>query len=192
MWGISRLDEWSSMKAFHVVARPPRVPGPDRRARHPRESGLLPLRLRRPGERRARVAAPWQREDRGYLQISDPGRERRVVQAVGVAGRYVIANLHANHGAEVAPASRPSGPGRSPRPPSRPGEVIVLAGDFNLPDVAPGRLLGAVDRRDRPRPRRAALPCPNPWSWPARTTRARRGGSLGPCTCRGDHRVNFH
>ena len=28
VWGISRLDEWSSMQVFSVVARAPRVPGP--------------------------------------------------------------------------------------------------------------------------------------------------------------------
>ena len=52
VWGISRLEEWSSMQALAVVARAPRVPGRGGRARHPLESGLLPLRLRRPGERR--------------------------------------------------------------------------------------------------------------------------------------------
>ncbi len=73
-------------------------------------------------------------EDRGYLQISDPGRERRVVQAVGVDGRYVIANLHANRGDEIAPVETERSRAFAEAA-SRPGEVIVLAGDFNREDV---------------------------------------------------------
>jgi endonuclease/exonuclease/phosphatase family metal-dependent hydrolase len=133
VWGISRLEEWSSMKAFPVVARPPRVPG---------RVGMRVTRMNQGFFRSAfvgqanavLVSRSLEAEDRGYLRISDPGREHRVVQAVGVAGRCVIANLHANHGAEVAQLETE----RSRtfvEAASRPGEAIVLAGDFNLPDV---------------------------------------------------------
>lgn len=133
VWGISRLEEWSSMTAFPVIARPPRVPG---------RVGVRVTRMNQGFFRSAfvgqanavLVAGSLAAEDRGYLRISDPGRERRVVQAVAVAGRYVIANLHTNHGAEAAQLET----ARSRtfvEAASRPGEVIVLAGDFNLPDV---------------------------------------------------------
>jgi endonuclease/exonuclease/phosphatase family metal-dependent hydrolase len=133
VWGNARLEEWSSMKAFPVVARPPRVPG---------RVGIRVTRLNQGFFRSAfvgqanavLVSRSLVAEDRGYLRISDPGRERRVVQAVGVAGRYVVANLHVNHGAEVAQLEA----GRSrtfAEAASRPGEAIVLAGDFNLLDV---------------------------------------------------------
>ena len=80
------------------------------------------------------VTRSFTAEDRGHVRISDPGRERRVVQAVGVAGRYVIANLHANHGAEVGELETERSRAFAEAA-SRPGEVIVLAGDFNLQDV---------------------------------------------------------
>jgi endonuclease/exonuclease/phosphatase family metal-dependent hydrolase len=133
VWGISRLEEWSAMTAVAVVARPPRVPG---------RVGVRVTRTNQGFFRSAfvgqanavLVTRSLKAEDRGHLQISDPGRERRVVQAVGVAGGYVVANLHANHGAEVAELETE----RSwafVEAASRPGEVIVIAGDFNLQDV---------------------------------------------------------
>ena len=101
VWGISRLDEWSSMQSFAVVARAPRVPGP---------IGVRVTRMNQGFFRSAfvgqanaiLVGRSLEAEDRGHLQISDPGRERRLAQAVGVAGSFVIVNLHANHGDEVA------------------------------------------------------------------------------------------
>jgi endonuclease/exonuclease/phosphatase family metal-dependent hydrolase len=133
VWGISRLDEWSAMTAVAVVARPPRVPG---------RVGVRVTRMNQGFFRSAFVgqanavliARPLSAEDRGHLRISDPDREGRVVQAVGVDGRYVIANLHANHGAEVAELEIERSRAFAEAA-SRPGEVIVLAGDFNLQDV---------------------------------------------------------
>ena len=133
VWGISRLDEWSSMQVFSVVARAARVPGP---------VGVRVTRMNQGFFRSAfvgqanavLVSRSLAAEDRGHLQISDPGRERRVVQAVGVEGHYVIANLHANRGAEVAPVEAERSRAFAEAA-SRPGEVIVLAGDFNHEDV---------------------------------------------------------
>jgi endonuclease/exonuclease/phosphatase family metal-dependent hydrolase len=121
------------MKAFPVVARPPRMPG---------RVGVRVTRMNQGFFRSAfvgqanavLVSRSLVAEDRGYLRISDPGRERRVVQAVGVAGRYVIANLHANHGAEVAQLETERSRTFAETA-SRPGEAIVLAGDFNLLDL---------------------------------------------------------
>ena len=133
VWGISRLDEWSSMQSFAVVARAPRVPG------------LIGVRVTRMNQGFFRsafvgqanailVGRSLEAEDRGHLQISDPGRERRLAQAVGVAGSFVIVNLHANRGDEVAPMEVERSQAFAEAA-SRPGEVIVLAGDFNLQDV---------------------------------------------------------
>ncbi len=101
VWGISRLEEWSSMQALAVVARAPRVPG---------RAGVRVTRWNQGFFRSAfvgqanavLVAHSLAVEDRGYLQISDSGRERRVAQTIGVAEQYLIANLHANRGHEVA------------------------------------------------------------------------------------------
>ncbi len=133
VWGISRLDAWSSMQVFAVVARAPRVPGP---------VGVRVTRMNQGFFRSAfvgqanavLVTSSLAAEDRGHLQISDPGRERRVVQAVGVAGSFVIANLHANRGAEIARVETERSRAFAEAA-SRPGEVIVLAGDFNLQEV---------------------------------------------------------
>ena len=101
VWGIARLEEWSSMQALAVVARAPRIPG---------RAGARVTRWNQGFFRSAfvgqanaiLVSRSLTTEERGHLQISDPGRERRIVQAVGVAGRYLVANLHANRGLEVA------------------------------------------------------------------------------------------
>ena len=133
VWGIARLEEWSSMQAFAVVARSPRVPGRAGVRVTRWNQGLF--RSAFVGQANAvLVARSLTAEDRGHLQISDPGCERRVVQAVGVAGSYVIANLHANRGREVAQLELERARVFTEAA-SRSGEVVVLAGDFNLRDV---------------------------------------------------------
>ena len=157
VWGIARLEEWSSMQALAVVARAPRVPG---------RAGVRVTRWNQGFFRSAfvgqanavLVSRSLAAEDRGHLQISDPGRERRVVQAVGVAGRYVVANLHANRGREVAQLELERARAFAEAA-SRPGEILVLAGDFNLTRLRAGRLLAAGGRH-RPRPRTRAPPRP--------------------------------
>lgn len=133
MWGVSRLDEWSSMQSFAVVARAPRVPGPIGVRVTRMNQGLF--RSAFVGQANAiLVTRSLEVEDRGYLQISDHVRERRLAQAVGVAGGFVVANLHANHGTEVAQMEVERSQAFAEAA-SRPGEVVVLAGDFNLQDV---------------------------------------------------------
>ena len=133
MWGISRLEEWSAMTAIAVVARPPRVPGRVGVRVTRMNQGLF--RSAFVGQANAvLVARSLTAEDRGHLRISDPGRERRVVQAVGVAGEYVIANLHANGGVEIAQQEIERSRAFAEAA-SRVGEVTVLAGDFNLENV---------------------------------------------------------
>jgi endonuclease/exonuclease/phosphatase family metal-dependent hydrolase len=133
VWGISRLEEWSAMTAIAVVARQPRVPGRVGMRVTRMNHGLF--RSAFVGQANAiLVAKSMTAEDRGHLRISDPGRERRVVQAVGAAGKYVIANLHANRGPVVAQQEIERSRAFAEAA-SRSGEVIVLAGDFNLEDV---------------------------------------------------------
>ena len=187
VWGISRLEEWSSMQALAVVARAPRVPG---------RAGVRVTRWNQGFFRSAfvgqanavLVARSLAAEDRGHLQISDPGRERRVVQAVGVAGSYVIANLHANHGREVAQLELerardvrggrvPAGRGR------RSGRRLQSAGRRAR------RLLGS-DGRHRPRPRtgRSRVSAARV---AARATRARGTDPVGSRACRSHDPVTF-
>ncbi len=130
VWGIARLEEWSSMQALSVVARAPRVPGRAGVRVTGWNQGFF--RSAFVGQANAvLVARSLAAEDRGHLQISDPGRERRVAQAVGVSGSYVIANLHANRGPVVAQLELEHARAFAEAA-SRPGEVVVLAGDFNM------------------------------------------------------------
>ncbi len=133
VWGIARLEEWSSMQALAVVTRSPRVPG-QTAARITRwNQGFF--RSAFVGQANAvLVARSLAAEDRGHMQISDRGRERRVVQAVGVAEKYLVANLHANHGREDAQLELERSRAFAEAA-SRVDEIVVLAGDFNLSDI---------------------------------------------------------
>lgn len=133
VWGISHLERWSSMQVFPVVARGPRVP---------RRIGTPVTRLNQGFFRSAfvgqanavLVASSLEAEDSGHTCISDPGRERRVVQVVRVAGRFVVGNLHASHGTDVAQAEIERARAFVENL-GRPDDIVVLAGDFNLPDI---------------------------------------------------------
>ena len=76
-------------------------------------------------------------QELGQRQISDPGRERRVCQAVRVDGRIVVANLHASN--ESRRPEIPSAELERARAfvegLTRPDDCIVLAGDFNFHDA---------------------------------------------------------
>jgi endonuclease/exonuclease/phosphatase family metal-dependent hydrolase len=130
VWGIPRLADWSSMQVRAVVARSPRVPG--RIGSSVTRWNLGFFRSAFVGQANAvLVASSLEAEDRGQARISDPGRELRVVHAVGVSRRFVVANVHANHAArEEIERSR-----AFVEAVARPGEIVVLAGDFNFSDV---------------------------------------------------------
>jgi endonuclease/exonuclease/phosphatase family metal-dependent hydrolase len=130
VWGLERLEGWSGMQVFPAVARRPRVPGrigpPVTRLYH----GFFRSAL--VGQANAILVAPeLEAEDLGLLQISHRGLEPRVVQAVRVADRLVVANLHASTDLVAARAelerARSYAEGLA-----RPGEAVVLAGDLNL------------------------------------------------------------
>ncbi len=162
VWGLARLEEWSSMQVFGVVARPPRVPGPSGVRVTRWNQGLF--RSAFVGQANAvLVSRSLTAEDRGHLQISDRGRERRIVQAVGVAEKYLVANLHANHGQEVAQqeVERARGFGETA---ARDDEVVVLAGDFNLRDFALAGYSAPLQGIDHILVRGASVPDLRVWS----------------------------
>jgi len=172
VWGLARLEEWSSMRAHAVVARAPRVPGRTGVRVTRWNQGLF--RSAFVGQANAvLVARSLAAEGRGHLQISDPGHERRVAQAVGVAGRYAIANLHANRGREVAVLELDRARAFAEAA-SRPREVVVLAGDFNLRDFELAGYSAPTDGIDHVLVRGA--PASPPVAWPLE--RRRRKGTI--------------
>ena len=133
VWGVSRLERWSSMQVFPVVARGPRVPHRIGTPVTRLNQGLF--RSAFVGQANAvLVASSLEAEDRGHTSISDVGRERRVVQAVRIAGELVVANLHANRGPEVArlEIERARAFAESV---ADSDDVVALAGDFNLAEI---------------------------------------------------------
>lgn len=137
VWALPVLDDWSGMQAFRAITRAPLWPGPLSAAVTRLHQGFFRSALS--GQANAvLVAHRHEAEDLGHERISDRGLERRVVQATRVTGLGVVANLHATNDferpqvplAEIARA-RAFAEGLA-----RPGEPVVLAGDFNV--VAPG------------------------------------------------------
>ena len=77
--------------------------------------------------------------DLGHERISEHGRERRLVHAVRIAGSagVTVANLHASNDHRAprgAPRPRRRARRRSRSASRRCGDVVVLAGDFNVVD----------------------------------------------------------
>jgi endonuclease/exonuclease/phosphatase family metal-dependent hydrolase len=136
VWALPRLDDWSGMQVFGVITRRPLWPGQLSSWITRVHQGLFRSALA--GQANAiLVAATHTAEDLGHERISDPGRERRVVQAVRVDGRVVVANLHASESREgvdvvAEEISRARGFAEER---ARPGEPVVLVGDFNLTGV---------------------------------------------------------
>ena len=130
LWGLSRLERWSGMQVFPAVARRPRVPG----RLGAWLTGLHPGLFRSAFVGQANailVATTLEAENLGTRRISDPGHEPRVVQAVRVDGRYVVANLHASTTAAAAlvevDRALEFAEGHA-----GPDDVVILAGDFNM------------------------------------------------------------
>jgi endonuclease/exonuclease/phosphatase family metal-dependent hydrolase len=93
VWALGRLEDWSGMRSHSLVARWPRRPAAAAAWLTRRYNGLFRSRLA--GQAIAVLVAPTlASEDLGGVQVSEPGRERRVVQAVRVADLGVVANTH--------------------------------------------------------------------------------------------------
>jgi len=147
VWAVARLADWSGMHRFEAVTRPPLWPGPLSTWVTRAHQGVFRSGLS--GQANAILVAPRHAAtDVGHERISEGGRERRVVHAVRIAGTpgVTIGNLHASNdfarpevpGAESARAAA-FVEGRA-----TPGDVVVLAGDFNVGDP----LLGDYPRLD--------------------------------------------
>ena len=129
VWAAPRLAEWSGLRAFSAIARhglrPAGLAGWITRL----DNGLLRSAIG--GQANAILVSPAHEvADLGHVQISDRGRERRVCQAVRVAG-LVMANLHAS----TDPAAAAEEVERARvfvESMAAPDETVVLAGDFNL------------------------------------------------------------
>ena len=137
VWALRRLEAWTGLTAFTAVARPPLWPGPISTWVTRAHQGLLRSALA--GQANAiLVGAEHAAEDLGHERIADHRRERRVVQAVRVAARLVVANLHASkerEGREVVLAEIERARAFAEALAAA-GEPVVLAGDFNLQALA--------------------------------------------------------
>jgi endonuclease/exonuclease/phosphatase family metal-dependent hydrolase len=133
VWVLPRLAAWTGMQSESVVARPPLWPG-DLSAWVTRvHQGFFRSAIA--GQANALLVRRVHTiEDLGKETISDRGRERRVVQAVRVDGRIVVANLHASNDFRRAdvPRAEVERARRFAERNARLDEPVVLAGDFNV------------------------------------------------------------
>ena len=137
VWALPRIDDWSGMRRFDAVTRPPLWPGPFSKWVTRMHQGVFRSGLA--GQANAILVAPRHAAtDLGNERISEPGSERRVVHAVRLAGpsAVTVANLHASND-----FTRPDVPrGEALRAVAfaegvaTPGDVVVVAGDFNVRD----------------------------------------------------------
>lgn len=136
VWALPRLEDWSGMRVFGAITRLPLWPGQLSSWITRVHQGLFRSALA--GQANAiLVARAHTAEDLGHQRISGRGRERRVVQAVRVDGRVVVANLHASEpreGTDVVAEEILRARGFAEER-ARLGEPVVLAGDFNLTGV---------------------------------------------------------
>ncbi|MCZ7587812.1 MAG: endonuclease/exonuclease/phosphatase family protein [Gaiella sp.] len=148
VWALHRLDDWSGMRRFEAVTRPPLWPGPLSKWLTLAHQGFFRSGLA--GQANAILVAPRHATtDLGHERISRHGRERRLVHAVRIAGAagVTIGNLHASND-RVHPDVPRAEAARAAAFVERvaaPGDAVVLAGDFN---VAEPRLAGYSAPRD--------------------------------------------
>jgi endonuclease/exonuclease/phosphatase family metal-dependent hydrolase len=141
VWALPRIDDWSGMRRFEVVTRPPLWPGPLSKWVTRAHQGFFRSGLA--GQANAILVAPRHAATTlGHERISEPGRERRFVHAVRIAGPsgVVVANLHASNdfAHPEVPRNEVARAVSFAEGVSSPGDVVVLAGDFNVaePELA--------------------------------------------------------
>lgn len=140
VWARDRLSDWSGMQCVFDVALRPRLPHPLARVLTQLHNGLFGSLFA--GQANALLLAP----DLALLERSvfvlNPGGligvgkgERRICQIVRLRRTddtiFVVGNLHATNIATFAEEQVPRAIARISDL-ARPGEPIVLAGDFNL------------------------------------------------------------
>jgi endonuclease/exonuclease/phosphatase family metal-dependent hydrolase len=132
-WSLPLLHTWTGMHTDGAVARPPFWPAPFSAWLTRRHQGFFRSGLA--GQANAILTRPeHESEDLGKEQISTGKVERRVCQAVRVAGRLVVANLHATNELRrpEIPTAEVERARKFAEAHARPGEPVVLAGDFNV------------------------------------------------------------
>ena len=177
------------MRSHSIVARPPRRPAALAEWITQRDQGRFRSRLA--GQAQAILTDPaLTSKGLGGAQVSDGGRERRVVQAVRVGGVGVVGNIHATN-APATPALVALELARAASfldSLAVDGEPRILAGDFNL-SIRRSRVR---ERRPRGRPRaRGRAPGVAVDRVAARATRAEWGRALGSRTGRASRRVTL-
>ncbi len=133
VWSLLRIDDWAGMHAVRAITRPPLWPGRVSAWTTRLHQGLFRSALA--GQANAiLVDRSYEVEDLGHERISDSGRERRLVQVVRIDGRLVVANLHATNDMRQpeVPSAELTRARLFAEEVARPGEPVVIAGDFNL------------------------------------------------------------
>ena len=137
VWALPQLAGWSGMQAHWLIARGPRRPAALAATITRLRNGLFRSRLA--GQANAiLVNRSLAGTDLGGVQISEEGRERRVVHAVRVKGIGVIGNLHASNAAPDVVAPELERARVFIDALAAAGEARILAGDFNLAQPALG------------------------------------------------------
>lgn len=133
VWALPELERWSGMDAHWLVARPSKRPAALAAWITRLNNGFFRSRLA--GQANAiLVDRSLASSDLGGEQVSDPGRERRIVHAVRVTGIGIIGNLHATNAISVPhiPEVELSRACAFLEARAAPGEPRVLAGDLNM------------------------------------------------------------
>jgi endonuclease/exonuclease/phosphatase family metal-dependent hydrolase len=131
IWSLPLLGSWSHMHTETAVARPPLWPGALAAWVTRLNQGLFRSAIS--GQANAILVQPNHVvEDLGKRTISDPRRERRVVQAVRLNRRIVLANLHATNAPPEVPRAEIERARLFVEGFARADDAVVLAGDFNV------------------------------------------------------------
>lgn len=137
VWALARIDDWTGMRRFEIVTRPPLWPGPISTWVTRMNQGFFRSGLA--GQANAILVAPRHAAtDLGHERVSVDRPERRLVHAIRIAGTpgVTVGNLHASNDfvhPEVPRAEAARAATFLERV-STPGDVVVLAGDFNVQD----------------------------------------------------------
>jgi endonuclease/exonuclease/phosphatase family metal-dependent hydrolase len=166
VWALPRIDDWSGMRRFDAVARPPLWPGPVSKWVTRAHQGFFRSGLA--GQANAILVAPRHAAtDLGHERISEHGRERRLVHAVRIAGSsgVTVANLHASndHANPDVPRGEAMRAAAFAEGVATHGDVIVIAGDFNVLDPALEAYAGTRDGIDHVLVRGARLESVAAW-----------------------------
>lgn len=134
LWSLPRLARWSGMKA--CPARTRRAPLGARAGRALTATHYGVVRSAFSGQANAILVVPEREaEQLGSIRISDRRHHPRVCQAVRVDDRLMVANIHASGAVAQTEVDRALAWLDSF---ARPGEPLVLAGDFNASLRLPG------------------------------------------------------